>query len=287
MESDALNHAPDAPKTFLPLSVFVIACNEADRIGAALSAVRNLTDDIILVDSGSTDGTQDAARQHGARVVFNPWPGYGPQKRFAEDLCRYDWVLNVDADEVIPPDLAAEIRALFMREGPRRDAYRIRIAEMSPNEEHPHPLAHALAPVRLYRRSVGRYASSTVHDRVQLPPGTEAPRLRGIIHHRSARSLSHQIVKLNAYSDMQADDMDRRRKTIPALRMLTEFPLAFLKAYILRRHFIRGLNGYVSAINYAFSRHLRLAKHLERRRRTKNSSPTHRESRLPREKADT
>src|SRR5918998_2158533 len=112
----------------LPVSVFIIAKNEADRIGDTIRAVRDLTDDLIVVDSGSTDGTQAVAETLGARVIHNAWPGYGPQKRFAEELCRHPWLLNLDADEVVPPDLAAEIRGLFMDGEPGRQAYRIRIA---------------------------------------------------------------------------------------------------------------------------------------------------------------
>src|SRR3712207_9123950 len=93
----------------LPLSVFIIAHDEADRIGDTIRAVRDLTDDLLVVDSGSTDGTQAAAEALGARVIFNPWPGYGPQKRFAEDRCRHDWLLNLDADEPVPPAPKAEI----------------------------------------------------------------------------------------------------------------------------------------------------------------------------------
>src|SRR3712207_8537062 len=74
----------------LPVSVFIIAKNEADRIGDTIRAVRHLTDDLIVIDSGSTDGTQAIAEELGARVIFNEWPGYGPQKRFGEDQCRYE-----------------------------------------------------------------------------------------------------------------------------------------------------------------------------------------------------
>ena len=115
-----------------PLSIFIIARDEADRIARTIEAVRALSDDIVLVDSGSTDGTQTIAERLGARVVFNPWPGYGPQKRFAEELCRHDWLLNLDADEVVPPELAAEIAALFAGAGPGADAYKLRIAEIFP-----------------------------------------------------------------------------------------------------------------------------------------------------------
>lgn len=85
-----------------PLSIFIIAQNEADRIGRTIEAAKALSDDIVVVDSGSTDGTQALAEALGARVIVNAWPGYGRQKRFAEEQCRHDWLLNLDADEVVP-----------------------------------------------------------------------------------------------------------------------------------------------------------------------------------------
>jgi glycosyltransferase involved in cell wall biosynthesis len=249
----------------LPLSVFIIAKNEADRIGDTIRAVRGLTDDLVVVDSGSSDGTQAVAASLGARVVSNPWPGYGPQKRFAEELCLNDWLLNVDADEVIPPELEAEIRALFAAGSPARDAYRVGIAEIFPGEARPHALAYTLWPVRLYRRSRGRYSPSLVHDRVALDAGVRAGRLRHVVHHFSVRSLGDQLDKLNRYSDQQAEDLAVRGVSIPTWRLFVEFPAAFLKAYVGRRHFVRGTYGFLTAMNYAISRHLRLAKHYERR----------------------
>jgi hypothetical protein len=90
--------------------------------------------------------------------------------------------------------------------------------------------------------------------------------LKGIIHHRSVRSLGNQIEKLNRYSDQQADDLEQRGVSIPTWRVFVEFPAAFIKAYIGRRHAVRGAYGFLTAMNYAISRHLRVAKHYERRR---------------------
>lgn len=248
-----------------PLSIFIIALNEADRIGHTIAAVRSLSDDILVVDSGSTDGTQAVAESLGARVIFNPWPGYGQQKYFAEEQCRHDWLLNLDADEVLPSDLAAEIAALFQAGAPAADAYKIRIAEIFPGEKAPHRFAYALAPVRLYRKSKGRYSLSPVHDRVDLQPHTRVGKLKGTIHHFSVRSLGEQMEKLNAYSDAQAADLDARGETISIARLLAEFPANFIKAYIGRRHALRGLYGFMTAMNFAFYRYLRAAKHWERR----------------------
>jgi glycosyltransferase involved in cell wall biosynthesis len=250
----------------LPISVFIITKNEADRIAETIRAVKAMTDDLIVVDSGSTDGTQAIAAELGARVIFNEWVGYGPQKRFAEDQCRHDWLLNVDADEVITETLAGEIRDLFAKGEPACQAYRLRIAEIFPGEAAPHPMAYTLAPVRLYRKDRGRYSPSLVHDRVDLAPKTRIGTLKGIVHHRSVRSLGDQIAKLNRYSDQQAVDLEIRGVSIPTWRVFFEFPAAFIKAYIGRRHVLRGTYGFLTAMNYAISRHLRLAKHYEKKR---------------------
>lgn len=257
-----------------PFSIFVIARNEVDRLGDTLRAVRDLTDDLVVVDSGSTDGTQDLARSLGARVIHRDWEGYGPQKRFAEECCRHDWLLNLDADEVVPPNLSAEIRALFEPGPPAADAYTMRIAEMFPGEAKPHPWAYALAPVRLYTRAKGRYSASPVHDRVDLSAGARIGALAGIVHHFSVRSLGDQIDKLNKYSDQQAADLMARGVPASILRLFVEFPANFLKAYIGRRHFVRGVYGFLTAMNYAFSRHLRLAKHYEAAHRPQKPSST-------------
>lgn len=249
-----------------PLSVFIIARDEADRIGPTLAALQGLSDDLLVVDSGSTDATVAVCRAAGARVIERDFDGYGPQKRFAEEQCRHDWLLNVDADEVVSPELAAEIAGLFRRpDGPDRDAYRIGIAEIFPGERRPHRLAYTLRPVRLYRRSRGRYAASPVHDRVEMEPAARVGDLSGLLHHFSVRSLGDQIAKLNRYSDHQADDLRARGVAIPTWRVFVEFPAAFLKAYLGRRHAARGVYGFLTAMNYAISRHLRMAKHYESR----------------------
>lgn len=255
-----------------PLSVFIIALNEADRIGRTIAAVQALSDDIVLVDSGSTDGTQALAESLGARVIHHDWPGYGQQKRFAEEQCRHPWLLNIDADEVIPPDLAREIESLFAHGEPSHDAYKIRIAEIFPGEGAPHRFAYALSPVRLYRIDKGRYSPSPVHDRVDLVPGARVAKLGGTIHHYSVRSLGEQLEKLNAYSDAQADDLDQRGEELSALRLGLEFPANFLKAYIGRRHALRGVYGFMTAMNYGFYRYLRVAKHWERRLQRRGSA---------------
>jgi glycosyltransferase involved in cell wall biosynthesis len=250
----------------LPLSVFIIANTEADRIGPVLRAVRDLTDDLVLVDSGSRDDTVAVAQRGGARVVpHHDFQGYGPQKRFAEDQCRHRWLLNVDADEEATPELVAEIRTLFSEGEPPLDGYSIPKPEVFPGESRAHPLAYAPRQIRLYRRDRGRFSESPVHDDVIMDQSARVGRLRGAVMHRSVRSLGEQLAKLNRYTDMQVEDLARRGRRIGAWRLPFEMPAAFLKAYLLRRHALRGVYGFSTAMNFAYVRHLRLAKHLELR----------------------
>ncbi len=247
------------------LSIFIIARNEADRIGRTIEAVRSLSDDILVVDSGSTDATVAIAEALGARVIHNAWQGYGPQKRFAEEQCRHLWLFNIDADEVVPGDLAAEIRAALAADTAHADGFEIRIAEIFPGEDTPHPLAYALAPVRLYRKDRGRYVESMVHDRVAFQDGATFRRLKGVIHHFSVRSIGDQMAKLNDYTTQQAKDLALRGEHVPTWRLFVEFPASFIKAYVFRRHAVRGIYGFMTSMNYAFYRWLRVAKDVERR----------------------
>jgi glycosyltransferase involved in cell wall biosynthesis len=248
------------------LSVFLITCNEADRLAETLAGVYGLAAEIVVVDSGSTDATLDIARAAGARVISEPWRGYGPQKRFAEEQCAGPWLLNIDADEFVPPALADEIRALLGKSQPKHVAYKVLIADQLPDAAEPKRGAYGPSPVRLYRKDAGRYSSSPVHDRVELVPGSSVGRLRQRIHHRSTRSLAHQLAKINAYTDQQVADLAARGKSFGQWRLLTEMPLWFFKYYVLRKQFIHGFYGFTTSLNAAFGRYLRIAKLIEHQR---------------------
>lgn len=268
---------PPPPENLLPISIFLIARNEARRIARCIEAARELGTEIVLVDSGSTDGTQRIAAQLGARVIHNAWPGYGAQKRFAEQQCRNDWLLNLDADEVVTPELAREIRALFESGAPLRKAYAARIVDVIPGDDKPRLLAYAHRYVRLYHRSAGRFADSPVHDTVRLHEGVVPARLKGAIHHFSMQDIGAQIAKFNSYTDAQVADLARRGATLQRARLFVELPASFIKAFIGRRHFMRGTYGFITAMNYAIFRYLRVAKHYERDRLARRSADAHRE----------
>ena len=248
----------------LALSVFIIAKDEVDRIGRTILSVRDWAGEVIVIDSGSTDGTQHEAERLGAKVVSNAWAGYGPQKRFGEDQCHNDWLLNLDADEEVTPALAEEIKSMFENgEHQRADGWRIMIRDVYAHEREPAPWAYGYDQIRLYDRRKGRFSDSTVHDTVRPLPGAVLKATRHMIAHRSIRSLEFQVGKYNRYSDMQVADMKARGRKLPKHRLLTEFPAAFLKAYFVRRYRRYGWWGVILSVNYAHARFLRVAKAYE------------------------
>lgn len=241
----------------LPLTCAIIACDEADRIGRCIGSVRDLVDDVVVVDSGSRDETVNVARRHGARVIYNPWPGYGPQKRFAEDAAQHDWILSLDADEWLPQETRAEIAALFAQGEPDLAGFRFRIPTVYPGRDKPRPFAGYHAHVRLYDRRRVRIPASLVHDAIDFDPS--AMRMaQQPIHHESIRSLSHLVEKNIAYFHLQALEMRRSRlTTLP--RLVIEPFAAFFKYYFLRRHVTGGLFGLRYALTVAYIRTYRLA----------------------------
>ncbi len=248
--------------TRLPVSAFIITKNEEDRILLAINSVKDWVDEVIVVDSGSKDRTVTLAEEAGAKVIFNEWDGYGKQKRFAENQCRNTWLLNIDADEAITPKLAEEIKALFAPE-PSKDIYKIHIVDVFPHEKTARRWAYGYWQYRLYNKEKGRFSASPVHDTVRPYEGARIAKLKGKVDHRSQRSIQFTVEKFNRYSDMQVQDMIVRGRHISPLRLLTEFPVAFVKSYFIRRSFIYGWWGLIIAYNYAFARFIRVAKYYE------------------------
>jgi len=246
----------------LPISVFIIARNEADRLPPVIRSVRDWVDEVLVIDSGSTDDTMAVSESLGARAVFNAWRGYGPQKVFGESQCRNDWLLNIDADEEISPGLRDEILAEFAA-GPRHDAYTVPILPLYNFQERAHPWTVHHHPVRLYRKSCAGFKDSTVHDTVVVQQGSIG-RLRGMVNHRSFRSLTHHLDKVNFYSSAQAEDRFAKGREPSFLELLLVMPLAFFKSLILRREILNGIDGVVVSYMYAFQRFIRLAKTRER-----------------------
>lgn len=248
----------------LPISATIIAKNEADRIPRTILSIRDWVDEIIVVDSGSTDATMDIAASLGASVFYNPWRGYGPQKRFAETLCRNDWIFNIDADEEVTPELEDEIRHLFANGTPEHKAFAVKTNCVFPFEDRPRRHAISMIHGRLYHRDFATFKNSAVHDSIVLRDGGKPMLLKHGINHYIFRSHTHAVDKINAYSSMQAEDLFRKGRNPGALKILFSPVWAFFKAFFLRGYYRYGVDGVIRSYIYAFSRLIRLAKARER-----------------------
>lgn len=245
---------PD-PAIRLKVSATIIARNEVDRIGRAIESLRGLVDEVVVIDSGSTDGTQALAGSLGARVVHNDWVGYGPQKRFAEEQARNDWILNLDADEWLSEPLRVELRGLLASADLPARTYKMRVTIVYPQRELPAPFADSTVCLRLYDRRAARFSSSLVHDNV--PGDNDTVLLQGRVYHKSFRALADVIRKELTYFELQKQEK-RKSRLILVLRLPIEYPWQFFRYYILARHCFGCLYGFAAASVIAFMRFMRI-----------------------------
>ena len=240
----------------LPITCFIIAQNEADRITKTIDSVDELVDEIIVIDSGSTDGTQDLVKKLGCKLFYNEWNGFGPQKRFGEEKARNKWLLNLDADEYLSNELKNEIRNLFAKEL-KSNFYSMKVIPIYPNWNKPRLFsAHHLC-IRLYNVEFGRFSTSKVHDSVQAN-SNKIIKLKNPVFHDSVRSFSHLIEKEDSYIKMQIESLKKKNKLFLFIRLIFEFPLSFIKYYFIRRHFTGAITGLATSIILAFYRWKRI-----------------------------
>lgn len=256
----------------LPLSVFIIAKDEADRIPHTLNSVKDIADEIIVIDSGSTDNTKEICTKFQAKFIYNEWNGYGEQKRFGEAQCRNRWILNLDADEALSTDLINEIKLLFTTGNiEAHSAYILDVKIILNHDSTPPKFAPNTLTARLYDKTKASFSDSPIHDSVIIKQGTSR-RLRGIVIHRCFRSLEHEVQKINFYTSMQATDFLKKQRPVSSLRIFIEPFFAFFKAYILRRYCFYGIDGLIQSFIYSFSKLLRLAKAREAYINSSNSN---------------
>jgi glycosyltransferase involved in cell wall biosynthesis len=258
----------------VPVSCFIISKNEADRIARTIRSVRPWVDEVVVVDSESTDDTVSVALAEGARVITQPWLGFGGQKRFAEDLCRNEWVFNVDADEVVTPELAREIVAVFATGSPNFVAYGMPLQMVYPGAETPRPWARDQWYVRLYDRRAVRFRHSNIHDAV-VTDDHRVGRLRAPMHHFSMRSFADMKRKLNERTWLLVENADPDATGSVGLRLISELPMNFFKYYFVRRHCMGAFTGlrYASIqARYRFLKIYRIGRNRQARRHARHGA---------------
>ena len=229
----------------MKLSVIIITKNEAANIAACLKSVA-FADEFIVVDSGSTDGTVEVARALGARVEVTPdWPGFGPQKNRALDLATGDWVLSIDADERVTPELAQEIQEALR--APRADAYEIARLSNFCGRDIRHSGWWPDYVLRLFKRGTARFNDVAVHERV-VPASGKPLQMRGYFHHYPYDNLDALITKVNRYSSDAAAMMYAKGRRTSVFGALGHGFWTFVRIYLIRRGFLDGKHGLVLAV---------------------------------------
>ncbi|MGE0614816.1 MAG: glycosyltransferase family 2 protein [Bacteriovoracia bacterium] len=258
-----------------PISVTIITLNEEKDLPRALASAA-WADEIVVIDSGSTDRTVELAKAAGARVIHNPWPGYGKQKNFAQAQAKHDWVLNIDADEEITPELRREIESV-LDVGNRNDVG-------TGTKPSPHSINGYLIPrktfylgrwirhggwypnylVRLVNRTQAQWTEPEVHETLMVygPTGT----LREHLNHYTFRGIEDQVSTNVRYARYGSIELAKRGVRGGLARLLLKPWGKFLETYLWKKGCLDGFPGLIISINAAYSVFLKYAFLWEKRR---------------------
>lgn len=245
-----------------PVTCYIRTKNEQRMIGQVIEAAKQAVSDVVVIDSGSTDATREIAEKAGARFIEQPWLGNGKQKRVGEDHAKFDWVLDLDADEIVSPQLAKLIRELFAKGPPPHSIYQLDLVTVPPIGKPWHDVAVADRN-KLYDRRVIRAPDHAAWDQFEVPKGMSVGRLRAPLYHHSFRDFEHFMAKLNRISTVRAQESKLKPFWVVALRIWLGPPFYFLKHFLARDHWKLGLYGVAIAGMSAHGRWLRDIKMLE------------------------
>ena len=238
------------------ISSTIITLNEEVNIAGTLERLA-WVDEIVVVDSGSTDGTLDICRRYTDKVFHRDWTGYVDQKNYAAGKASHDWVFSVDADEWPAPELVSEIQNL-RNSGFQTAGYRIPRVAFFMGRWIRHGDWYPDHQLRLFDRRKGRWQGGRVHESVIIEgtPGF----LKGEIYHFTYRSLSGYLERLETYSALAAQDYQERGRRSTALELLGHPFVTFLKGYLFKGGFLDGVPGLMVAVMAAISVYFKYAK---------------------------
>ena len=240
----------------MKISATIITYNEERNIARAIESLR-CCDEIIVVDSGSSDRTVDLAANLGAKIVESPWPGYAKQKNLAADRASNDWILSLDADEALSEALEAEIWHI-KKNGPKYDAYVMPRLAKYLGQWIFHSGWYPDRKVRLYHRDKATWKGDYVHESVHVN-GTIG-QLEGRILHYTCDSLSEHLRTLDRYTTLAAEQIVAQQRRVGWWHLAVDPLWTFVRTYFFKLGFLDGLEGLAIAYMAAFYNFLKYAK---------------------------
>lgn len=222
----------------------IITLNEAENIREAIQSVE-WADEILVIDSESTDVTCEIAETCGARVIVNPWPGFSKQKQFAVDAAKNDWIFSLDADERLSPELRSSVDELRkMNESELADGYRVARRAFYMGRWITGGGWYPDYQLRLFNRRRGRWRDRLIHESVVVDEGARVETLRGDLLHYSMRNPEHHRQMIDErYAPLGAQQMYSEGQRTSRLQIATAGPLAFLRSFVLKGGFRDGQAG--------------------------------------------
>ena len=228
----------------MKLSVGIITFNEENRIGKTLDSVREIADEIIIVDSESTDRTVEIALSKGAKVFVEKWKGYGPQKNSVLEKCKGKWILLIDADEVISTQLKEKIKTIINSENPSSDVYKIKLRNIAFKREIKFGGWDDYV-IRLWKNGKVKISSREVHEQYQTD--SKIKKIKEMIIHYTYDSIEEFLEKLNRYTSQSAKEYIKNGKNPNFIKIYSKMMFRFFRMYILQLGFMDGYEGYLLA----------------------------------------
>jgi len=243
----------------MKVTAAIITFNEEDKIGDALRSVR-WADEVLVVDSGSTDRTVEIVTDHGARIINRDWSGFSDQKQFAADNASNDWIFSIDADERASEELSSEIGRLFAG-GPEHSGYMIPRLSFYMGRPIRHSGWYPDRQLRLFDRRKSHWTSRVIHESVDVIEGGVGNLESDILHYSVDNASHHHRMIGDRYAPLAAQHMLAEGKTATSISIALAGPIAFVRHYLLGAGFLDGLPGYAIAkfaAHHAFLKHLLL-----------------------------
>ncbi len=240
----------------MKVSLAIICLNEESHI---VNCIRSASwvDEVVVLDSGSTDRTRELAEAEGARVFNEEWRGFGPQKKRAVELCSNDWILSLDADECLSAPLSKYLKDLVANQSEDMEAYEFSRISYYLGRKISHGGWYPDWQLRFFNRKKANWSDATIHERVEAERKLRIPK---DILHFPFENIFSQIHTNNRYSNLQSEELQKKGKSFSRFKLITKPISKFIETYIWKRGFMDGLPGFIISVGASYSVFLKWAK---------------------------